>query len=162
MKWRWRPIISRKIILLTLLIVLLLGLIELTSMNTHYGGGNGNLALVFIIPLIPLLGWFAVTLFRLSAALHLGMKAKAGLLICTIIIATLAILYQNGRYDQIRENVRLGMIKRNIPLDEAHIESITSGLTAYTNTLYFGYVNFVLLLAIIVTAGVWFSKRADR
>lgn len=50
-------------------------------------------------------------------------------------------------------------MNRGIPVDEQYIESVTSGLTAYTNTVFFGYIRFIMLIVLIYMLAILYKVK---
>jgi len=150
-------IFIKKIIILTILILGLLFLIDVFTLKNQYGGGNGNLSLVFIIPLIPLLFWYSVALYKLITKTCLKKLNSKFFFLLAILVVLFGTVYQYWRYIKIKRDIRELLIERELLLDEQYIESITSGLTSYTNTIFFGYIPFIMLIAFVYILAMLFN-----
>lgn len=134
---------SHEFFICLFLILIDLWFIDLfTSVRYDRSSGNGNPAIPFILAYIILLIWFFKILFPKLIVLRKRPFYTIFLSVLSIIIITYGVIYQINRYREIES------IHYTLYDDLEFINQRLTGVNIFTNTIYFSYVTFLIMLAI--------------
>ncbi|KJS21096.1 MAG: hypothetical protein VR72_12360 [Clostridiaceae bacterium BRH_c20a] len=137
------------------IIIVLIILIDILTLhrykfNTVSGNGNPGLVPIFLIILVLL--WFSFNLINLIANTSFG---KFNLIILFIVILPVTIFLNKWAwYHQCKKLmfIKEQLIEKNIPIEL--VSDITSGISIYTNTVYFNYITLLMFLSIVISFGL--------
>ena len=132
------------------IIIVYLNLIKIFSVPPGVISGNGNPALLIIIPLLFLLVWFGLTWFTWLRKLKLSVLIKLLIIIISIVIIVFAIMqttqaFKNFEVEFIENHER----RYGGPIDNDYLEAILDGINIHTNYLYFNYTTFSIFVSVL-------------
>lgn len=147
-----------KVALLIVINIILLNIISLFT-SSGAGGGNGNPALIPLILFIPFVLWNARELYKWSRKFNISTFFKGSFSLFFFVYIALGVNYQIKLYKEIPQNIKDAKLARGIPIDDQYIESVTTGLTYFTNTVYFNYNTFLMFLCFIIFLAITIPSK---
>lgn len=130
-------------------------LINLMTIRPGVISGNGNIAILFMMPL-PI---FFIALIVLWSGLLKRMKFRrrilGGCISLILFVVTVAILFQYKSFKAYKHY--LYQVNKDLPGvngDWAYINSITSGLSAHVNDQYFNVNTFFIFIMLTLVGGI--------
>lgn len=145
----------RKMFLIGLIIIILIWSLNsfyFTSKKYYTVSGNGNPGLIIIALLLPLIIIFSYYLIEVIIKSKINWLVFLSFLIVSIFFDIKGYEAQKFKLISIREQMTLN----NIPPEL--VTEITSGITYYTNTVYFNFVTLLMYLLTISTLGMSYKK----
>lgn len=149
--------------ILLLLVAALFYLINLMTVRPGVISGNGNIAILLMMPL-PV---FFIALIFLWSGLLKRMKLRrrilGGCIPLILFVVSTAILFQYKSFKAY--TLYLYQVNKDLPGvngDWAYINSITSGLSAHVNNQYFNLNTFFIFILLTLVGGIVMHLLKDR
>ncbi|MFJ9501456.1 hypothetical protein [Brevibacillus centrosporus] len=140
----------KRIIILFLCIFVLLFLIDIGTSKSGSMSGNGNLAILFEVPLAGFLLFFARDWYRWLRHRILSKSSKMLIAILSIVFLLYGSFHTYQEFTTYKPMLLEKMEKKySREISPELFEAMTSGINVYTNSLYFNYVTFLMFVALI-------------
>lgn len=149
-----------------ILFLLAAGLFYFINQSTVRPGvisGNGNIAILILIPLSLVFIALIVLWSGLLKLMKLRRRILGGFIPIILFIVTTAALFQYKSFKAYR--LHLYEVTKDIPGvkgDWAYIDSITTGLSVYVNNQYFNLNTFFIFILLILTGGIVLHLLSSR
>lgn len=156
-----------KVIYLLVGNLLLLGLIKIFTLEPTTISGNGDPALLFIFIFIASAIWFGFHWIKTLIKRNLKLSTKTIISMLSISFFIYGIYFEKVKINNFLNTFNLFAAGKYIdPVQQANfIRASTSGLSIYTNTLYFNIVTFLMyigFLNIIAIIAVFINQRVNN
>lgn len=151
----------KAILLQCLFILVLLFLIDYATIKNGSISGNGNPALLFEFPLLILLIWFAVSWTKWLIHLSISLSIRVIVAVFSLGFLVYGTIHTYGRFAYFRAELIEKVTNKYGRVNMQFIDIVTSGITIYTNNLYFNAVTFMMFVSLlnIVAFIVYLAKR---
>lgn len=133
-------------------------LIKMFSTSPGTVSGNGNPALLFILPLIFILGRFGFAWLKWLRGLRLSTSIRVLILLISIVVIVLTIIYSIQAFAQFEVDFKVNYEKKyHRSLEPGLFELMTRGVNIHTNYLYFNNLTLLALVSFLNLVGVTYS-----
>jgi ABC-type sugar transport system permease subunit len=149
-------------IILSVVALLLLFLIDVFTIKNNIGGGNGNLALLFIFLYVPILFWLLYQFILYIKNKKLAFKVQGTLTCISLALIIIGLFYHMKKYLTLKPHLVEIMLEKRGEVHYDYVDDIITGLTVYTNTIYFNFVTLLITFGMGTLLGILIKKRVRR
>jgi hypothetical protein len=140
-----------KLILLLIPNIICIKLIEMLTARPHQISGNGNLALLIILPYICFAFLFGLTWIKYLSDIPVSLRFQSVLSITSIVLIIVGIRNTYLSFQSFELQLTEAAMKHFTDTENARrfINAVSKGVTQYTNTLYFNYLTFFIYICFL-------------